>query len=263
MADLRALPNSVSEPFVKMCEGISNPAGFVSNSITGYLNKHFAEAGNIKTENMPFWGSFLASVTSNFIGNIIETGRPNLSILTEAGFQAGNIVANDLINQVGTNQQLQAGDKELKLEYAKSGSGPNDYTISWDARDIAGASYVILTNSAAVIAAPRSPLSGTVQIQAGNASVMYTLTVYNGINQQLAIKTMNFDPVAAGPGGCVKPSNAEDGTPIVWNGDIGTDLQGRRWVLGSQCNLVPYENVLGAFVKTHLPIRGPAHTSLR
>lgn len=106
---LNAVPKEVSDPIINMCEGITNPAGFVNNGIASLLTKQVFESANIKESNIPFWGQFLYSVADNLINNIIEGNRPNVNLLVEDGFRAVNVLSQDVIRLTGDNGQLGAG----------------------------------------------------------------------------------------------------------------------------------------------------------
>ncbi len=191
---LSALPEQAGTPFVTMCEGISNPGSFVAGSIGGYLNKYFNEAGNIKSENIPFWGSFLSSVATNFVSNIIQSGKPNLQILTSAGYQAANISANDLVRLAGQGSQvsqLKSGDKELNFDYSVSGG---KLSLKWDVRDIQGATNAVVSGPGVLTSSPL-PVQGSMEFNISQPGT-YQIQATNAAREVLAEKTLSVEVTA-------------------------------------------------------------------
>ncbi len=81
-----------NEVVVDLCQGITSPANFVSTSINNYLKTLFEEKSNLKSDNLPFWGKFIADMTSNFLNNIIDGNKTNVTTLvTEASFRTPGV----------------------------------------------------------------------------------------------------------------------------------------------------------------------------
>lgn len=99
IANLNALTGNVSvgadgkttsSPIIDICSAIDSPAKFVSNSIGDFLEKHLVSDTDLKTDNLPFYATFLSDVASNFLTNILTGGKPNSQVLKEAGIGALN-----------------------------------------------------------------------------------------------------------------------------------------------------------------------------
>lgn len=73
---------------IDICEAISSPASFVGEQINGFLQRHLEQSSQLKTENLPFFASFLSDVTSNFLTNLLTGGKSKSQVFKEAGLQA-------------------------------------------------------------------------------------------------------------------------------------------------------------------------------
>jgi hypothetical protein len=179
----------------------------MAGGIQNLLKKHLDESANIKSENMPFWANFISSVTDNLITNIFEGGRNNLTMLREAGFQASNILANDLARQASTPDilKLQGGNS--------SGSGNNSNN-----------------NQEKPSVTPTGlPISWSGNIGTDTSGARWTVDNKNSLIPYVG--TANISD---------KPAVSPDGIPITWEGNIGTDATGAQWTMDVSGNLVPY-----------------------
>ena len=146
-AAMKALPQT-NRPIVQLCENIVNPAGFMADSVTGYLNKHLNEAGNIKTDNIPFWATFLSDVASNFVTNIFEGGKPDAKLLMADGITAASLATGDIVNLISNSADNSVlKESSVSVTFDAEQIGPNQVKISWDASKLgkdAQASYVTI-----------------------------------------------------------------------------------------------------------------------
>lgn len=90
IANSLALGKQTSNPIIDICKGIDSPSSFVSDSIDKFLQKALVSDTDLKTDNLPFYASFLADVSSNFLTNILTGGKSSSQVLKEAGVGALN-----------------------------------------------------------------------------------------------------------------------------------------------------------------------------
>jgi cell division protein ZapA (FtsZ GTPase activity inhibitor) len=96
---LAELPLQVEKPVIDICDAIDSPAKYVSTSVENFLKQHLDQGSQLKSDNLPFYASFLSDLTSNFLTNLLTGGRSSSKILKEGGLQAlsigiGSVVAN-------------------------------------------------------------------------------------------------------------------------------------------------------------------------
>lgn len=75
---------------IDICEAITSPASFIANSLGDFLKSHLEQSSQLKSENLPFYASFLADVTSNFLTNILIGNKSTAQVFKEAGAGAMN-----------------------------------------------------------------------------------------------------------------------------------------------------------------------------
>ncbi len=119
------LPNQVSDPVIDICEAISSPAKFVSTSIENYLNQHLDQGSKLQSENLPFYATFLADLTSNFLTNLLTGGKSGTKILKEAGTSAlglGIASVPAIIGNSGSGGGQEFGDQWVGVYMTAVGS---------------------------------------------------------------------------------------------------------------------------------------------
>ncbi len=85
---LQALPESVNDPVIDICDAIDSPAKYISNQVSDWVGKLTDSASDLKPENLPFYASFLSDVASNFLTNLLTGGKSTSKVLKEAGISA-------------------------------------------------------------------------------------------------------------------------------------------------------------------------------
>ncbi|GEM_PF-4341513 len=81
---LTQLPEN-SDMLVSVCEGIEDPGKFVSNFINDYLQSHIQESFDIKSDNLPWWGDYLAKVGNNLASKVLGGGKGTGKVFSEQG----------------------------------------------------------------------------------------------------------------------------------------------------------------------------------
>ncbi|HMR54984.1 MAG TPA: hypothetical protein PKD34_00110, partial [Candidatus Doudnabacteria bacterium] len=150
------LPQEVNSPIIDICKAIDSPGSFVGNSIQKFLDQHIDQTSQLKSDNLPFYASFLSDVAGNFLTNLLTGGKSTSQIFKEAGVQAlgGGIASLPSILSSGNNssggpltsQGLSEGDVQI---YARSASG-NDRTNVL----VGGQPYVLVIDFSGLIARP-------------------------------------------------------------------------------------------------------------
>lgn len=88
IANAKALETQTKNPIIDICEAIDSPASFVSTGIGDFLKQHVDQGSRLESNNLPFYATFLADVTSNFLTNILTGGKSTSQVLKEAGTAA-------------------------------------------------------------------------------------------------------------------------------------------------------------------------------
>jgi hypothetical protein len=280
-----------NKSYLKRCEDIANPGSAVANYTTSYLNSYLNSANTPKGDNLPFFAGFIENVATNFITNFIETGKPNLQYLTGAGFQAGNIVANNIISGNPESGILKAvEDTNQSTSVLFVGQKDNDagqYKLAWDASaltPLASGAYSIKITSGSFVYTS-SKLNDFVTVNAG-AGTVFTLNVLDASKNVKSTQTYtiprgstpNRVNLGANSGiddmirlvGETETTLKESGVipPIIPPVEVGPPpgLTNDQWTLCQQQNYNPEEclqqngigSVSGAFISKLSPsIRGP------
>lgn len=100
---------TTNSPIIDICEAIDSPASFVANSIGTFLQKQLVSDTDLKTDNLPFYATFLSEVTSNFLTNILTGGKSTSQVLKEAGVGALNGAIIGVTGQAGTSTGTTGG----------------------------------------------------------------------------------------------------------------------------------------------------------
>ncbi|QQS22678.1 hypothetical protein IPM19_03540 [bacterium] len=99
-AKLKQLPAEDPDPVSDICPVIDSPATFVSDQLTNFVKQHLDQGSQLKSDNLPFYASFLSDVASNFLTNLITGGKSSGKIFKEAGMTALNGTIGDLVSQL-------------------------------------------------------------------------------------------------------------------------------------------------------------------
>lgn len=99
-AQLKQLPQEDSDPVSDICPIIDSPATYVSDQITNFVKQHLDQGSQLKSDNLPFYATFLSDLASNFLTNLITGGKSNSKIFKEAGVTALNGAIGELSSQL-------------------------------------------------------------------------------------------------------------------------------------------------------------------
>lgn len=215
-ANEKALNSQVSSPIIDICEAIDTPASFVSTSIGDFLKQHLDQTSQLKSDNLPFYATFLANVTSNFLTNILTGGKSTSQVLKEAGtgalLSAGGIVGSlpsggsstlpqgklDIYaydpadSNAGRVTALVPGKKYVLVVYWVEFSNDNPYKVKLDYGEI-GLPPVNRELTSSEIGNQRI----TVEYTAGNSpftisTVLYAKSAAGAADKVLVSQTQNF-----------------------------------------------------------------------
>lgn len=171
---------------IDICESIASPAAFVANSLGDFLKQHLDQGSQLQSNNLPFYASFLADVTSNFLTNILTGGKSTTQVLKEAGAGAlaGTIIG---INTTGGGSgtpptPYATGDVSVYARPANGSTHTTSLTV--------GQAYVLVINFSNLIAK-----SGTTQDPALNP---YRALISGVSSQSDSNVTLDAADLAAG-----------------------------------------------------------------
>ncbi len=92
----------VESPVIDICKAIDSPAAYVGNSIQKLLDQHLDQGSQLKSDNLPFYATFLADITGNFLTNLLTGGKKSSKILKEGGLAALGIAVGGATSQIPT-----------------------------------------------------------------------------------------------------------------------------------------------------------------
>lgn len=123
MSDL--VSKDVESPVIDICKAIDSPASYVGNSIQKFLDQHIDQGSKLESENLPFFATFLADLTGNFLTNLLTGGKKSSKIFKEAGVAAlgaGIASVPTLIGNSGSGTSNEFGNPWVTVYMTRVGS---------------------------------------------------------------------------------------------------------------------------------------------
>lgn len=206
--------------FAQVCADIQNPAAAISNFTNSYLASALNQVNAPRPGNLPFFANFVETVGTGFLMNLVVGGSANgglsKDLLTDAGFQAANITANEILEGITEAKTLKDADKlatsQNVIFSAAQDSVPGQFIVTWDVSAIQGVKSISINGPQYIFNSPN--LSGRTIIKT-NGGVSITLRALDTLNNSLVTSTYNI-PVNQTPSVNITPgANLNDAANVV------------------------------------------------
>jgi hypothetical protein len=172
--------------FAEACADIKNPAAAISNFANSYLASALNVVNSPKPGSLPFFANFVEGVATNFLMNIVSGGTPSTELLKEAGYQAANIAANEILvgtTEAKTLKDADAAAQKSNLTFsATKSSVAGEYTVTWNVSAINGASRITITGTSLNFSSLQT--SGSTNIRT-NGGLTLNLKIFDSANKLL------------------------------------------------------------------------------